>query len=69
MNPAKLPELSAVALPADASSKASITVSEGEKPEPLALILLPGGPMAGEIANDTAAARLERTAIRRMGKR
>jgi hypothetical protein len=68
MDAVKLPELSAVALPADAASKAKVTVSEGEKPEPVAPTLLPGEPMAGEIANDAAAARLERLAIRKMGK-
>src|ERR1044071_7454521 len=68
MGAMKLPELSAVALPADAVSNAKVTVSEGEKPEPLALILLPGGAMAGEIDSEAAAARAERLAIRMIGE-
>src|SRR5690348_10708223 len=68
MGAMKLPELSAVALPADAVSKAKVTISDGEKPEPFALILLPGGAMAGEIDSEAAAATAERLAIRMTSK-
>ena len=53
----KLPELSAVAWPRVAVSKVSVTLSPEEKPEPVAVVRVVGGPRFGESETDAVAAK------------
>src|SRR5665811_554140 len=54
----KLPEPSGVAVASVAESKVMATVSPAENPEPVAVVLVVGGPSFGESETDAAAAKL-----------